>query len=1519
MEIDFGHGENSSKTLLSVYIHNDTPIASAHELISNYSSSVISIFTALKKKIYPELESISAGWDKEKTDDAIHYIGWFIDEPTIMTEEECKQRYMGGGNATITTITDEEETPEDNKQIVVEFSKPGYLSQTRVLEKDYFDAGKITLTGQVHDKKGNPIIQAKITLREPNTTVYSDSTGNFALNAQAEGKEPDIESMDIKLQKIGIKIYNQELGKAVTDSFGIVSDGFTTLKLKVIGKGVEPRTVIVKQPALGHFVEQTMLNLALAMDEDGTGEMEYIPPEYLTRDQLNKHLVLQPDSSAISPMLWVAEVPVTVTYEDEEGNPGSTTFTIFVTRPPVFLIHGFTGDETTWVTLANYLRVRKYEPIVREYYKGPADESTIERQSQKLGNYIQEVRDAYLKNHFLQKRIDIVAHSMGGLISRYYISNMARYGKTAGIYIPYNVKLSRDELKAQRFSKPVILNDVRKLVMVGTPNHGASFIDGIFGYLGSQQAGYHQIANAQLNSNSKFFEELNKGESEGRHLSPNVEYVLIYGIRKRSPYWPPDAWLHTRGTSQKEFASDDGVVTISSAKLNGVKDFPFPKDWYAPHGYIHSASEVLQKPFPEDTPITESENIFEKITELLQEDIPRMPLKNSSAKIIRANGDASYRYFSTQNWIRLKTPISPGSAKKLTNNWCRVKTGKGSATLGFFINGHQWGMLHIMPNTIAYYEYASPEFVNVYLQQGKARFKSKKQNGGGFDIVLGDKGEKWYAFNPHAKVTDLNTDFTVEEAEVIKVQSLDGVITIKAGQHGSKNPASGSLGKKQGLEISGKGTIAKYVVPEEGWWSAVDTTFLPDDTAAVLSDSNTFAFDVGDLSLSTSDSYLPMEGFSNLELSITHVPDTLLTATLSIEQNSRAGFITITNPSQQLDSLGKADFNVTISLPDQSDYATLADIPLKVRFKAMVMLASTGQVMAENEMVLPVGMTLLTGKTVDASFNPKAQPAPPELYPISFEMANQADDNGNFYLLFNTTQYKKEVDKLKKYAKRTGTPFDLNKLSLQIKWSQQSSIPLVYRLPDSITTRIKPGKHLIIGQNGNFDLLSPEEHEARIKKFVEEFATRFPLNNEAKTFLFSKLEKLKFKYNVPSVAAPTFSDNLTYSGFIEIPEDAKQFWGSEVEKTDNSAYALVFHVMGHFLQQAVVLNNHRYFNFLADNCAASKNLFTRKVDRLKYLFDKAEYVSFSEAGADFFAGLMFNFLQTKHPEFVKKSIYNNKGYLVQLQDSVNINGVKGKFPPWLVSGPQTAFLIQYYGEECTEKPALVYADFLMNQLQFARLTRGGTTAATINQWLLAKHLMYNSKSFAGSNDPNPLAAKYGLFNKAKDAIVMPRSDYSHAFVALNENGISDFSQIPAAEIKAGTQIAFGQGHFVLLLPSVDTILMIETDSLTRILTDKKEVKLLSGSLFADTPLSLKTDLASFVSTGNDYQITVAPKQTTIFNNRGVLTVSSVKEEAVIPAGYATTISKKGNIKKPKPPKKEVPNRWTGNFVLPFMF
>ncbi|NNE27853.1 MAG: hypothetical protein HKN09_13485, partial [Saprospiraceae bacterium] len=729
--------------------------------------------------------------------------------------------------------------PTKGKEIVVEFSAKGFLTATYALQKRDLEAGNIQLRGVVQSKVGTQISGATIRIKGKNAETQSDKDGAYKLTAVAGGTDAHSEVMDVKLQPIGIEVSNEELGVYQNMPFGVVADGFTTLKLKVKATGIRPQTVSVKTPELGDFVEQSSLKIPLVLNGKGEGEMEFVPPAYLTQDQLAKHRKLEvadANQYGLSKQIWVAEVPIEITYEDEEGNPGVYTFKLNVTRPPILLIHGFTGDETTWATFANYLRNKKYEPVVREFYRGPADESTIQRQSEKIGFYIQKLRECYLENNFIQTRVDIVAHSMGGLMSRHYISNMSKYGEKAGIYIPYDVKLSRAQLAAARNKKEVKLIDIRKLIMVGTPNHGASPFDELFGIIGALSSDYHQVASGQLRSDSDFFKSLNDGESEGRHLDPNVQYALLHGIRKRSDFYPPDGIFYPWQTSQENFADDDGVVKTSSAILNGILNIPFPKDWFAMHGYIHSPA--VEPFFMGDAAITESTNVFDEIDILLQKDIQRTPLKNSYAKIVKAEGEAYMKYFASEEWKPLTTPINRNNTVKLRDHWCKLKTNEGGVSLGFFLDGHHWGSLSLDANSIVHYEYASPEFVKVYIETGKARFRSRKNNGGGFEVVLGEQGEKWYEFNPKAKVRDVNTDFTVEQSTTISVQALEGQVAIGVTKKTQEQLIEKTISSQQGVKIIAYDNIEEYKVPEVGWWSEIDTSFQNETSVPIVKGEN---------------------------------------------------------------------------------------------------------------------------------------------------------------------------------------------------------------------------------------------------------------------------------------------------------------------------------------------------------------------------------------------------------------------------------------------------------------------------------------------------------------------------------------------------------------------------------------------------------------------------------------------------------------------------------------------------------
>ncbi len=1762
-------------------------------------------------------------------------------------------------------------------EIVIEFSAEGYITETRALQKNMLEVKNILLSGHITDTDGVEIEGAKVKLRNIDGVAETDEAGIYNLTAKAQGEESHSEVMDIKLKKIGFEISHEELGVYKADKpYGLVSDGFTTLKLKVKAKGIRPNTVSAAQPQIGDFVEQSVLKVPLVLDSNGEGELEYVPPAYLTNEMLNKKLEVPGLGQLSLPFLWVTEVPIQFNFEDEEGNPGTYTVNIFITRPPVFPIHGFTGDLSTWAHLANFLREQKYNFILREYYKGPADESTIQRQSQKLGQYIQNTQKAYRENGILQTRIDIVAHSMGGLISRHYISNMAKYGEKAGIVIPYNVKLSREELQAQRFKSPVKLNDIRKLIMVGTPNHGATWIDGRIGHLGAYLGNVHEVANSQLRSNSQFLANLNAGENQGRHLAPNVQYALLYGRRRLRSFYPPDylkyRYADPEALMRNFVTEDDGVVKVSSAKLNGVIDFAFPENRDNPFGFIHSPS--LSFPFSGDKSITTDSEIFKKLNELLLEDIPRMPLKNSFAKVYGTEGDVNMRYYTTESW----KPMASGTSKKLENYWCQFKTGDGHTRIAFFQNNYHWASIHIEPNTILRIENASPELVEVYLQQGKARFTSRKQEGGGFEIAMGDETEKWYNFNPKAVVLDINTDFIVDKNESIKVNSINGGVSVGFSIANDTNLRGKKIERNGGIELSPTNELLDSPLPDSGWWSQIDTSYLPDeapelskgmiiqedfsgnlsnwDTSEIKpilyekklfwevgeynplmhntsiplqniiiefdgwadkngmgvgwynadskgymiiigagfntrseiiikdkdtypdsfditkipgtslklntwqhykfivtneiievyidekligskkidksfegegtlvfhshktklaidnlkvykvtsedlastkttqenllvnasfedgpnlnayltmragttipgwkitketvdltgtyfkasdgersidlvgtpglgaieqtfetkigeryqvkfdlagnpvggppvkkmkvsagSQSSLFEFDVtgktiqemgwqestwifmaeedkttlsfealagaspsnygaaidkvsvtpfsedltfdksdtvqeviliqnlGDVDIITKDKYLPISGFTHLEVNAKNDLGSALESpyevNIKLENPELLPFIAITNPKGFIDNTGNYKYDITISEPQLENFRSLNEIPLEATFVVQIIHPQTQSIDFEKKIKMPLGMTLIQGKTIGPNYKPRQEPSPPEFYFTSYQIANQADENGNFYILFNTTLYEKDIEKYKKLAERTQEVFNMNRFEFALEWSANCSLPFRYMLPDSIKSQLTVANKVKVGKNGLIDLLSPEEHEQRLKQKVIQFIERMPLKPEKKSFVLSKLDQLIFRYSASAIN-PTFTDKLTFSNVIEAPFSRELYWKNEfLIGPNNSSFTLMMHAMGHFLHHAIVLPENRFYNFLAKNCYGDEKIWTHQRDLLKYMFDKSEYISFSEAGADFFTYLMFKFIEQNDRDFAHQSIYFHPGYLSQFSNSDKAMEVKKKYPTYSVSGPQTTFLINYYGRNCETNPSRVYSDFLLNQSLFSKYSMGGDPASTINEWLLAKRKSFAIEYLDGESNPFEAAGLLDLVNEDYKVSLLPMGDHRTATVDINGNLVSDFQQIPSVSIQPNSMVSIENGKFNLLVIHKDSIKLIELEPNCKVqIGEKYDLKLIAGNFNFKSALNFKTSLAQFSPNSEKFNIKLEPDLTTIIVFEGYLKLKSENDEDTVKAGQSTTMNKKGKIKKPKD-MKEIPAQSSPKVVeIPF--
>jgi triacylglycerol esterase/lipase EstA (alpha/beta hydrolase family) len=102
-------------------------------------------------------------------------------------------------------------------------------------------------------------------------------------------------------------------------------------------------------------------------------------------------------------------------------------------RRPVVLLHGFAMNRTNWIWLGRRLARRGIGPLYGTSYFSP---QSVRRSAEHLARFIDGVR---VRQDC--ERVDVVAHSLGGVVVRYYIERLggaAHIGRVVTIGSPHN-------------------------------------------------------------------------------------------------------------------------------------------------------------------------------------------------------------------------------------------------------------------------------------------------------------------------------------------------------------------------------------------------------------------------------------------------------------------------------------------------------------------------------------------------------------------------------------------------------------------------------------------------------------------------------------------------------------------------------------------------------------------------------------------------------------------------------------------------------------------------------------------------------------------------------------------------------------------------------------------------------------------------------------------------------------------------------------------------------------------------
>jgi uncharacterized protein (TIGR03437 family) len=263
------------------------------------------------------------------------------------------------------------------------------------------------------------------------------------------------------------------------------------------------------------------------------------------------------------------EYTVTLSATSETGEERQTTMNVVVaaqpavpsnsTRPPVVLLNGWltgftlsnscpiaTSSAETFGNLAPYL-VSDGVPVVYLFDNCVEDPgNTIEALGADLGAFLNTIK---YDSGAQVPQIDLVAHSMGGLIARAYL---------AGIQPNYN----------QTFLPPAPTL-VRDLVLIATPNFG-SFVTGNYVY--SIAAGSQGSQSAELVPGSSFLWNLATWNQRGDDLR-GVNAIAVVGNA--------GTYLPSLSSSTYSNNASDGLVSLTSASLGFA------------YGYQSSATRVV--------------------------------------------------------------------------------------------------------------------------------------------------------------------------------------------------------------------------------------------------------------------------------------------------------------------------------------------------------------------------------------------------------------------------------------------------------------------------------------------------------------------------------------------------------------------------------------------------------------------------------------------------------------------------------------------------------------------------------------------------------------------------------------------------------------------------------------------------------------------------------------------------------------------------------------------------------------
>ncbi len=633
-----------------------------------------------------------------------------------------------------------------------------HLSATSSLDVSSDAVSLLVVTGTALDDQGQPVGNAEVSLSGGDITTHTATDGTYHISLFGTGTTLTVRHVDLVLQRAYLTLSIAATGAAQV--VGVAADGTSQLSVTVTSHGIRTDSVTIVAPALGEFSRPSSNASPLVLDKDGNGTLVYVPPDVLPDELLTDTVVV--GSSDAMRQVPAATVPITVKFQDLDGVSRTTGLSIKVCRPPVVLVQSYFGGTASWARFADYAKARRLDClVVGEGATWTSGNASLEEWAKSLAASLSAARAAYETTGIRIGAVDVVAHSVAGLVVRSLLEG----------------------------TNP--RRDVHKLILVGSPNHGVAWLDQEVGGAATKWLEGHAMAAAEVAEGSTFLLGLQHADPADR----KTEYVNIVGRRTST------LSAVRQGSSTVQ---DDGIVSAASAHLDGVPDLRFD-------GVVHAPGLVG------GTALTESPDVWSQIYGLLIGEVPHADPDALKIELRRGQQVSTSINPQVTPWIPVAQYPSTLSSSM------SIRTGdKGYASIAITHAGSAWGTISLDAKTEVIVRTGMPSLTRIEVVSGRARFHAQDAaaNAGDFEVVLDPmtRPAAWYMLQPDARIVGVDADFVAAREETDSVIALSGTVIVETSDGIGFSPAR-LVETGKGIRVRSGGTSEDEAVPAHGWWT----------------------------------------------------------------------------------------------------------------------------------------------------------------------------------------------------------------------------------------------------------------------------------------------------------------------------------------------------------------------------------------------------------------------------------------------------------------------------------------------------------------------------------------------------------------------------------------------------------------------------------------------------------------------------------------------------------------------------